>query len=57
MAAITLAFPIEILVMGVGQILWKRRRHSYSAFMGDNNFVSKKASSVNFYLALLSGVS
>jgi putative MATE family efflux protein len=57
MAAITLAFPIEILVMGVGQIYGSGGGTLIPRLLGNNNFEeAKKASSVNFYLALLSGV-
>ena len=57
MAAITLAFPIEILVMGVGQIYGSGGGTLIPRLLGDKNFEEvKKASSVNFYLALLSGI-
>lgn len=57
MAAITLAFPIEILVMGVGQIYGTGGGTLIPRLLGDKNFAEvKQASSVNFYLALLSGV-
>jgi putative MATE family efflux protein len=57
MAAITLAFPIEILVMGVGQIYGTGGGALIPRLLGDKNFMEvKKASSVNFYLALLSGI-
>jgi putative MATE family efflux protein len=57
MAAITLAFPIEILVMGIGQIYGSGGGTLIPRLLGDKNFAeAKKASSVNFYLALLSGV-
>src|SRR5271157_442357 len=57
MAAITLAFPIEILVMGVGQIYGSGGGTLIPRLLGEMNFEEvKKASSVNFYLALLSGI-
>ena len=57
MAAITLAFPIEILVMGVGQIYGTGGGTLIPRLLGDKNFEEvKKASSVNFYLAVMSGI-
>ncbi|HVM72642.1 MAG TPA: MATE family efflux transporter [Anaerolineales bacterium] len=57
MAAITLAFPIEILVMGIGQIYGSGGGTLIPRLLGDKNFEEvKQASSVNFYLALLSGI-
>jgi len=57
MTAITLAFPIEILLMGVGQIYGSGGGTLIPRLLGDKNFEEvKKASSVNFYLALLSGI-
>jgi putative MATE family efflux protein len=57
MAAITLTFPIEILLMGVGQIYGTGGGTLIPRLLGEKNFEKvKKASSVNFYLALLSGI-
>jgi multidrug efflux pump len=57
LAAITLAFPFQIFLMGVGQIFGIGGGTLIPRLLGEKNFDgAKKASSVNFYLALLSGV-
>jgi len=57
LAAITLAFPFFIFLMGVGQIFAVGGGTLIPRLLGEKNFEgAKKASSVNFYLALLSGV-
>jgi multidrug efflux pump len=56
LAAITLAFPIEIILMGVGQIFGAGGGTLIPRLLGEKDFEgAKKASSVNFYLALFSG--
>jgi Na+-driven multidrug efflux pump len=57
LAAITLAFPFQIALMGVGQIFGVGGGTLIPRLLGEKNFEgAKKASSVNFYLAVLSGV-
>jgi multidrug efflux pump len=57
LAAITLAFPFFIVLMGVGQIFAVGGGTLIPRLLGEKNFAgAKKASSVTFYLALLSGL-
>jgi len=56
LAAITLAFPFQIALMGIGQIFGVGGGTLIPRLLGEKNFEeARKASSVNFYLALLSG--
>jgi multidrug efflux pump len=57
LAAITLAFPLQIALMGVGQIFGTGGGTLIPRLLGEKDFEGvKKASAVNFYLALLAGV-
>jgi multidrug efflux pump len=56
LAAITLAFPFLIVLMGIGQIFSIGGGTLIPRLLGEKNIeASRKASSVTFYLALLSG--
>jgi putative MATE family efflux protein len=57
LAAVTLAFPFQIVLMGVGQIFGTGGGTLIPRLLGEKNFAAAKtASAVNFYLALLAGV-
>jgi multidrug efflux pump len=57
LAAVTLALPFQIVLMGVGMIFGTGGGTLIPRLLGEKKFAeAKKASSVNFYLALLSGV-
>lgn len=57
LASVTLAFPILIVLMGVAQIFGVGGGTLIPRLLGEQNYEgAKKASSVNFYLSLISGV-
>jgi putative MATE family efflux protein len=57
LAAITLAFPFQIALMGIGQIFGIGGGTLIARLLGEKNYTAaKKASAVNLYLALASGV-
>jgi putative MATE family efflux protein len=57
LAAITLAFPFQILLMGVGQIFGTGGGTLIARLLGEKNYEgARKASAVNFYLALFCGL-
>jgi multidrug efflux pump len=57
LAAVTLAFPIQILLMGVGQIYGTGGGTLIPRLLGEKDVEgARRASAVNFYLALFSGL-
>jgi len=57
LAAITLVFPFQIVLMGVGQIFGVGGGTLIPRLLGEQNLEGvRKASSVNFYLSLASGL-
>ncbi|MFN8467516.1 MAG: MATE family efflux transporter [Caldilineaceae bacterium] len=57
LAAVTLAFPIQILLMGIGQIYGTGGGTLIPRLLGEQDVEgARRASAVNFYLALFSGL-
>ena len=57
LAAITLAFPFQIVMMGVAQIFGVGGGTFISRLLGEKDFAAvRKVSSVSFYLSQLSGI-